>query len=173
MEPLRGVKLASLAREHEDRLKNSVRMKVLTWAFRFCSRLPGVTMILSGMSNYEQMEANIATFEAESPLNENEMETLLDVTDNMLKVSSLYCLSLLCKSLSSETGYSGITGVYNEHCFTDGGFIAPMALMSYTDEKKPSACIGCKSCEAVCPQRIKSPEAMADFAQKLGMWFLF
>lgn len=36
------------------------------------------------------------------------------------------------------------------------------------EEKRPSACIGCRSCEAVCPQQIKISESMADFSQKLG-----
>ena len=44
--------------------------------------------------------------------------------------------------------------------------IAPMAMMSLPDDKKPSACIGCQSCEQVCPQQIKISEAMADFSAK-------
>lgn len=56
----------------------------------------------------------------------------------------------------------------NEHCFTGGGFIAPMALMSVPEDKQPSACIGCRSCEEVCPQQIKISEAMADFVSKVG-----
>ena len=44
-----------------------------------------------------------------------------------------------------------------------------MALASYEEDKKPSACIGCRSCEDVCPQQIKISEAMADFAEKLAM----
>ena len=36
-------------------------------------------------------------------------------------------------------------------------------------EKKPSACVGCRSCEAVCPQQIKISEALADFSSKLGL----
>ncbi|MGN0609209.1 MAG: 4Fe-4S dicluster domain-containing protein, partial [Oscillospiraceae bacterium] len=57
--------------------------------------------------------------------------------------------------------------LYNEHRFTGGGFIAPMALSSISEDKQPSACIGCRSCEAVCPQQIKISEAMADFDSKL------
>ena len=57
--------------------------------------------------------------------------------------------------------------LYNEHAFTGGGFIAPMALSAIPDDKKPSACIGCRNCEAVCPQQIKISEAMADFSEKL------
>ena len=40
-------------------------------------------------------------------------------------------------------------------------------LEALPEEKRPSACIGCRSCEAVCPQQIKISEAMADFASRL------
>ena len=39
--------------------------------------------------------------------------------------------------------------------------------MAYPEEKKPSACVGCRSCEAVCPQQIKISEVMKDFTEKL------
>ena len=48
-----------------------------------------------------------------------------------------------------------------------GGFLAPMALSALPADKQPSACIGCRSCEAVCPQQIKISEALADFAGML------
>lgn len=48
------------------------------------------------------------------------------------------------------------------------GFIAPMALSAISKDKWPSACIGCRSCEVVCPQQIKISEVMADFAAKLA-----
>ena len=43
-----------------------------------------------------------------------------------------------------------------------------MVLQSIPEDKQPSACIGCRSCEAVCPQQIKISEAMADFVQRMG-----
>ena len=43
------------------------------WAFRFLQSIPEVTMILSGMSNLEQIKQNIATFETEKPLDKTEM----------------------------------------------------------------------------------------------------
>ena len=60
-----------------------------------------------------------------------------------------------------------LLALYNEHIFTGGGFIAPMALAAVPADKQPSACIGCRSCEAVCPQQIKISEAMADFAARI------
>ena len=62
----------------------------------------------------------------------------------------------------------GLLALYNEHTFTGGGFIAPMAVEALPEEKRPAACIGCRSCEAVCPQQLKISEALADFARKLG-----
>ena len=37
------------------------------------------------------------------------------------------------------------------------------------DDKKPSACIGCRACEAVCPQQIKISKMMKDFAEKTSL----
>lgn len=43
-----------------------------------------------------------------------------------------------------------------------------MVMATIPKEKQPSACVGCRSCEAVCPQQIKISEAMSDFASKLN-----
>jgi predicted aldo/keto reductase-like oxidoreductase len=42
-----------------------------------------------------------------------------------------------------------------------------MALMAMLEDRQPNDCIGCKSCEAVCPQQIKIAEAMTSFAAML------
>ena len=172
MEPLRGGKLAKLADEDEKTLK-ALRPEenIPAWAFRFLQSVPGVTMVLSGMSNLQQMQENIRTFAEDKPLNEKEMDTLLQIADKMVKKIVLPCTA--CHYCTSHCPQGlpipDLLALYNEHCFTEGGFIAPMALAAYPPEKLPSACIGCRSCEAVCPQQIKISEAMADFAQKLGM----
>ena len=54
-----------------------------------------------------------------------------------------------------------LLALYNEHRFTGGGFIVPMALSAIPADKQPNACIGCRSCEAVCPQQLKISEAMS------------
>ena len=172
MEPLRGGRLAKLTEEEEAKLR-ALRPDetVPAWAFRFLQSLPQVTVTLSGMSNMEQMQQNIQTFEEDKPLNQTEMDALLSMADEMVKKIVLpctachYCVSHCPQGLDIPE----LLSLYNEHCFTQGGFIAPMALSAVPQEKLPSACIGCRSCEAVCPQQIKISEAMADFAQKLGM----
>ena len=85
MEPLRGGKLAKLPESEEEKLKElRPDEKIPAWAFRFLQSIPGVTMILSGMSNYDQLQENIKTFETEKPLSKKEMETLLKIADNAL-----------------------------------------------------------------------------------------
>lgn len=171
MEPLRGGKLASLAPENEAKLK-ALRPDegIPAWAFRYLQSIPSVVVTLSGMSNMEQMKENIATFETDKPLNETELETLHAIAQGMVKKIALPCTAChYCTSHCPQgLDIPNLLSLYNEHCFTQGGFIAPMALSAIPADKQPSACIGCRSCEAVCPQGIKISEAMADFTAKLG-----
>ena len=171
MEPLRGGKLASLNKEAEETLR-ALRPDegVPAWAFRYLQSFPEVVVILSGMSNEEQMLDNIRTFETDKPLNDREMAAILGIAEEMLKQSNLpctachYCVSHCPKGLNIPE----LLELYNEHTFTGGGFLAPMVLQTMPEEKQPSACVGCRSCEAVCPQQIKISEALADFRNKLA-----
>ena len=171
MEPLRGGKLAKLTDEQEKELKELRPNETIpALAFRFLQSIPGVTMVLSGMSSMEQLKENIETFNEEKPLNDNEMKILLHIANKMVNNKVLPCTA--CRYCTShcpmKLDIPKLLALYNEHTFTGGGFIAPMAISALPEDKRPSACIGCRSCEAVCPQQIKISEAMADFANKLG-----
>lgn len=169
MEPLRGGKLAKLPEKEEKMLKNLRPDEgIPAWAFRFLQTLPEVVVTLSGMSDLEQMKENIRTFETEKPLSKEEMDKLLSIADGMLDgtlpcTACRYCTSHCPQGLDIPM----LLNLYNEHSFTGGGFIAPMALMAVPQEKHPSACVGCRSCEKVCPQQIKISEAMSNFSDKL------
>ncbi|MBQ9606567.1 MAG: aldo/keto reductase, partial [Lachnospiraceae bacterium] len=135
MEPLRGGRLAKLEASMEDELK-ALRPdeSIPAWAFRFLQSVPGVTMVLSGMSDEAQLEANLKIFEEEKPLNDNEMDALMKIVDKMQERKSIpctachYCVSHCPQGLDIPR----LIELYNEHLFTmaDGGmaFIAPMAL---------------------------------------------
>ncbi len=172
MEPVRGGKLARLPQQYASRL-NALRPDetVPAWAFRFLQSIDSVVVTLSGMSDMEQMEENIRTYEEDRPLNQQEMDTLLGIADEMLGKKTLPCTA--CRYCIShcpqELDIPALLALYNEHCFTEGGFIASMALSSYEKEKLPGACVGCRSCEAVCPQQIKISEAMSDFSEMMKM----
>ncbi len=169
MEPLRGGRLCKLSEENTKKLK-ALRPEedVPAWAFRYLQTLPGVKVILSGMSNMEQLKENIGTFSSDKPLNKEEMDALLSVAEGLLNgllpcTACRYCVSHCPKGLDIPR----LLELYNEHEFTGGGFIAPMALSSIDEEKRPSACVGCRSCEKVCPQQIKISEAMSAFDAKI------
>ena len=126
-----------------------------------------MTVVLSGMSDFEQMKSNIQTFETTEPLKETEWDALLKIADHMTSgvpcTACHYCTSHCPKGLDIPS----LLKLYNEHTFTGGGFLAPMALQALPEDKRPSACIGCRSCEAVCPQLIKISEVMSDFSRKV------
>lgn len=44
----------------------------------------------------------------------------------------------------------------------------PMQMDALPEDKKPSACIGCGACAAICPQKIDIPSAMTEFAALLA-----
>lgn len=171
MEPVRGGKLASLAAEDEKKLK-ALRPNdsIASWAFRFLQALPEVKVILSGMSDMKQVKDNIKTFEEEKPLNAEESAALDAIAREMLAKTSLPCTA--CRYCTSHCpkhlDIPELIKLYNEHRFTGGGFIAPMVVSALAEEKCPSACIGCRSCEKVCPQQIKISEMMKDFTARLN-----
>ena len=175
MEPLRGGKLAKLDAVSERALK-ALRPdeEIPAWAFRFLQSVPGVTMILSGMSTFEQLQANLRTFEEEKPLTAEENAALSKAAETMLSRKSIpctacrYCVSHCPQGLDIPR----LISLYNEHRLTveDGGmaFIAPMALMAIPEEKRPASCLHCQSCEQVCPQQIHISDFMTDFVNEIG-----
>lgn len=172
MEPVRGGSLASLKPEYEERLRALRPGETIpAWAFRFLQSIPEVTVTLSGMSNLEQMQQNIATFGEDKPLSAQEMDALLTIADEMVKKIALPCTACRYCTTHCPQGLDipHLLALYNEHAYSNGGFIAPMAVSAIDEDKRPNACIGCRSCEAVCPQQIKISEAMADFSRMLGL----
>ncbi len=169
MEPVRGGSLAGLAEPHEKKLK-ALRSEatMAEWAFRFLQSIPAVTLTLSGMSNFEQLKENIDTYETAKPLNEAEMNTLFEIAEIMTSKKTLPCTS--CRYCTSHCPQGldipWLIKLYNEHVYSGGGFIAPMALSALPKDKVPAACLGCGACEAVCPQNIKISEMMAEFVEK-------
>ena len=170
MEPLRGGRLVNLGEEDEAKLR-AVRPdeSIPAWSFRFLQTIPDIKVTLSGMSDLEQIKANIATFEQDRPLDEKELAVHGGIADEMIAQSALPCTA--CRYCTSHCprhlDIPQLIKLYNEHRFTGGGFIAPMVLGTMPKDKWPSACVGCRSCERVCPQGIKISEMMKDFSKRI------
>lgn len=172
MEPVRGGQLAKLSDDATLKLKAARPDEdVPAWAFRFLQSFPSVKVTLSGMSNLDQLEANIKTYEDNRPLNDTEMKLILGIADDMISKNTVpctgchYCVSKCPKHLDIP----GLIRLYNEAIIAGSGdFIAPMALAAIDKDKQPECCIGCKSCEKVCPQTIHISEELKKFVRKMG-----
>ena len=169
MEPVRGGRLATVAPEHEDRLRAlRPNATVPEWAFRFLQGIPEVVMTLSGMSNFDQLKENIATYEKAAPLNEKETATLLDIADKIIASTAVPCTG--CKYCTTHCPMTldipEILKAYNEYAQDKSKL--PETLTAIEEAKWPTVCVGCRSCEEMCPQGIKISEVMTDFAAKLG-----
>lgn len=170
MEPVRGGKLAKLEPEQEKKLKElRPDESIAAWAFRFLESVQGITTILSGMSDMSQLKDNLKTFSERKPLNEKELSVLGSITNEMLGKKTLPCTA--CKYCMEKCPQGldipMLIDMFNKHNFSGEGFNAAMSIDKLSEEEKPSACIGCKSCEAVCPQNIKIAQAMTDFTNLL------
>lgn len=172
MEPVRGGQLASLSEDATAKLKAARPDEdVPAWAFRFLQSFPSVTMTLSGMSNMDQLKANINTYEENKPLDDEEMKLILDIADDMIRKTTVpctachYCVSKCPMGLDIPF----LLKLYNEAMVSgSGAFIAPMALSSVDADKQPQSCIECHACEQVCPQTIHIPDELKKFAEKMG-----
>lgn len=170
MEPVRGGKLASVGEKYAERLR-SLRPEesVPGWAFRFLQSIPQVCVTLSGMSNMEQLRENISVFSENKPLCKKEFDTLSEIGKEMLKENTLPCTG--CEYCTDhcpkELDIPKIIRSYNSNCFTGSEKVDPSVLGSFAEDKRPDSCIGCRSCESVCPQNIKISEMMSDFAEKV------
>ncbi len=172
MEPLRGGKLAK-ASDAMTKLMKEMRPDetVPGFAFRFLQAVEGVTMVLSGMSNMEQLKENIKTWQKDGPLSEDEFNKLVKLEDDEVKAGGVPCTA--CHYCTSHCPQGlpipELLALYNEHKLAGGGFIAPMAVSSMPEDKRPKNCIACRSCEKVCPQQIKISEALHEFSEMIGM----
>lgn len=170
MEPVRGGGLVTLPERYEARLRALCPDRSLPeWAFRFLQSIDGVTVTLSGMSNEQQLRENIVTFTENKPLSREEWDALLSVANDMLLEKTLPCTACRYCTASCPQGLDipRLLSLYNEHLYAGGDHFSAITLSAIPEEKRPSACIGCKSCEAVCPQKIEIAEALSDFARKV------
>ena len=170
MEPLRGGSLCRLSPEHEAKLREIAPDRSMTeWAFRFLQSVPGVTVTLTGASNPEQTRENVAIYETEQPLTQAEKETLFEIAKEMTSKNTLPCTACRYCAPHCPQGLNipWLIELYNEHVYSGGGFIAPMAMGAIEKGKRPQDCLGCRECEAVCPQNIKISEMMTDFTSRL------
>lgn len=167
MEPVRGGKLAALDEASAARLK-ALRPdeSCASWALRWLRTLPGVKMILSGMSSMEQMTDNIHTFSEDKPLSPQEINLLFEIAESMKSSVPCTACRYCCSECPMGLDIPKLLHLYNDMKFSPS-FNVGMTVDSIEPSRRPSACIGCKSCSKICPQKIDIPSAMKDFSDML------
>ena len=169
MEPLRGGRLANLSDENIRALKALRPDETIPgWSFRFLQSFPEITVILSGMSTMQQLNDNLKTFETEEALSDKEKETLYEIARGMIGGVPCTGCHYCTNQCPMELDIPKLMTLYNEYIFTNGSTVAvPRTIKFLPENKKPSACLGCRSCESVCPQNIKISEVLADLSEKV------
>ncbi|MBR0161378.1 MAG: aldo/keto reductase [Oscillospiraceae bacterium] len=171
MEPVKGGTLAKVPESLEQIFRaREPEMSVPSWAIRFAASLENVMVVLSGMSNMEQLLDNTGYMQDFKPLNEEEkamMKTAAEIINGNITVPCTGCsyctvncpmniaipkyfsLYNLDKQESEEKGWTPQRSYYNNLTLTHG---------------KASDCIRCGQCEAMCPQHLPIRRYLEDVA---------
>ena len=166
MEPVKGGSLVNLPAEADRILRGLNGGSNASYALRFAASFPNMAMVLSGMSNMEQMEDNLSAMRDFVPLSEAEKEAVQKVCDifrglNLVPCTGCrYCVEEsqcprgiripdMFSSLNAhEAFHNWNTGYYYNNVITGEG------------HGKASACIRCGKCEKVCPQHLPIRELL-------------
>ena len=165
MEPVRGGKLANLKEADAAALKGlRPQESSVAWCFRFLQGLPNVKMILSGMSDMQQMRENISTFEEKKPLLHGEEAVLMQIAEGMKQsipcTSCRYC----CDGCPMGLNIPVLLDILNDLRVTPSVNTA-MYIEFLPEDKKPDACVKCGKCAQVCPQGISIPELLEELSE--------
>lgn len=171
MEPVKGGTLAKVPEEVEKIFKEyHPELSVPSWAIRFAASLDNVMMVLSGMSNMEQMIDNLSYMENFEPLSEKEQEIVLQAVDMINKNIAVPCTgcAYCTDGCPMHIAIPKYFSLYNadlqeikEKTWTPQGEYYDNLTKSFG---KASDCIACGQCEAACPQHLPIIEHLKEVA---------
>ena len=171
MEPCKG---GLLAGDDNDALRMlqaaAPDVSVASWAFRYIAGLEGIHVILSGMSNAEQVEDNIRTFERFRPLSAEELALIDRAVGIINAIPGVPCTS--CRYCSNDCpqkiNIPFFMNLYNSLLRFNNLEIAKHTyFMATRTQAKAGECIGCLGCEERCPQHIEITKYLREVAERL------
>lgn len=175
MEPVKGGMLANLQEEGTAILRAvSPERSTASWAIRFAAGLDGVDTVLSGISNMEQMQDNVNTMKDFQPLSDDELKALGKLRAYLTRVPLVECTGCrycvpACPLELPIPGY--ISTLNNAQLFGKADGVV-RSYKWHAEKHKPSDCVKCECCTAVCPQHLDIPghlERLANWVKRNGI----
>ena len=170
MEPVKGGTLANLPSDCKEVLDSLHGGTPASYALRFVASFPSIKMILSGMSNLEQMEDNLSFMKDVKPLNEEEKKAIEKVKEvfrskNMIPCTACHYCTAGCPKhiLIPDLFYS-----YNaKNTYKDWNSDAYYhEVATKNGHGKASDCIKCGQCERVCAQHLPIRKMLEDVSRQ-------
>ena len=172
MEPVKGGMLANVPQEAAEMFKNHApSMSVPSWAIRFAASLENVELVLSGMSNMQQLNDNMGYMSDFVPLNEEEIAMVhkaAEIINSDIAIACTgcaYCVVDCPKNIPIPKYFSLYNADLKERV-NNKGWTAQTGYFGTLTAKfgKPSECIGCGKCEKMCPQHLHIRDYLKDVA---------
>ncbi len=157
MEPVKGGSLAAFAPDIADQFHaHDPQASMASFALRWVGSLPNVKVILSGMSNMEQVEDNLKTFDEFRPLSEAEQTTVKDVVEQMRSRVQNGCTGCrYCMPCPAGVNIPGSFGCWNRyHMYQNYNVVKYQWEKELGEAQQPKNCIKCGKCEQACPQHL-------------------
>lgn len=160
MEPIKGGTLADIEDEASEILKKrEPELSIASWAIRYVASLENVFMVLSGMSDINQLNDNTTFMSHFKPFEKEDYQAINQVIDIINKSISIPCTA--CRYCTDGCPLSiaipEYFALYNsEKQSLNKGFSTQSVYYEnlIKTHGRASECIECGQCEAICPQHI-------------------